>query len=76
MKPARRPIPGRTLYLDCPRCGLPIRLNWKRSRKAPQTIIVWVHPSKGVPVEVMFRCPHCRYVVSLGTDHRSYDIPG
>jgi predicted RNA-binding Zn-ribbon protein involved in translation (DUF1610 family) len=71
----RRRIPSRTLSLACPKCGRPVVLNWMRSRKAPQTIKVGVHPYKGVPVEVRFQCPHCLYVVSLGFNMAPYDIP-
>jgi uncharacterized C2H2 Zn-finger protein len=71
----RRRVPGRSLSLICPRCGQLVRLNWRRSRKAPQTIQVWVHPYKGTPTEVTFNCPQCKYVVSLGDDHSQYDVP-
>ena len=68
----RKPIPGRTIRVECPRCQHMAALNWRRSLRQPRTIQIWVHPRSLVTVEVCFVCPKCRYRVSLGADNRPY----
>lgn len=69
----RKPIPGRMLRVQCPRCQDMILLNWRRSLRAPRTIQNWVCPGTAETVEICFVCSGCGYRVSLGFDRRPYD---